>query len=197
MPPTKSRSNTKYPVYIVLGSGGHTAEMCTINMALLGTDKGKRIYEPLRYVIANDDTTSRSRITSAMQRVGVALDDTSFIYVPRSRKVGQSYFSSVFTTLWALLWSFWLVWCDQPKLLLCNGPGTCLPFCIAVYAWKKLGRLSCNTKIVYVESWCRVRTLSLSAKLLRPFLDLLVVQWPALAESYKNSNNVKYFGKIM
>ncbi|XP_036318021.1 UDP-N-acetylglucosamine transferase subunit ALG14 homolog [Rhagoletis pomonella] len=195
MAPTKNLDN--FPVYIVLGSGGHTAEMCTINMALLRTDSGKEIYNPLRYVIANDDTTSRSRITGVMQKVGVALDDTSFIYVPRSRKVGQSYLSSVFTTLWALLCSFWLVWYDQPKLLLCNGPGTCLPFCIAVFLWKKLGRLSSKTKIVYVESWCRVRTLSLSAKLLRPILDLLVVQWPALAESYKNANNVKYFGKIM
>ncbi|XP_004523963.1 UDP-N-acetylglucosamine transferase subunit ALG14 homolog [Ceratitis capitata] len=195
--PSKKEDNNNYPVYIVLGSGGHTAEMCTINMALLNSGRGRSIYNPLRYIIANDDITSRSRITSAMQRVGVSLDDTSFIYVPRSRKVGQSYFSSVFTTLWALIWSFWLVWRDQPKLLLCNGPGTCLPFCIATYIWKRLGRLHSNTKIVFVESWCRVRTLSLSGKLLRPFLDLLVVQWPALAEKYKNAYNVKYFGKIM
>ncbi|XP_039958739.1 UDP-N-acetylglucosamine transferase subunit ALG14 homolog [Bactrocera neohumeralis] len=191
------QNETKYPVYIVLGSGGHTAEMCTINMALLTSARGKEIYNPLRYIIANDDITSRSRITSAMQKVGVALDDTSFIYVPRSRKVGQSYLSSVFTTLWALLWSFWLVWSGQPKLLLCNGPGTCVPFCVATYICRRIRRLPSKTKIVFVESWCRVRTLSLSGKLLRPFLDLLVVQWPALAEKYKNAYNVKYFGKIM
>ncbi|XP_036221418.1 UDP-N-acetylglucosamine transferase subunit ALG14 [Bactrocera oleae] len=197
MTSTKVQNETKYPVYIVLGSGGHTAEMCTINMALLSSARGKGIYNPLRYIIANDDITSRSRITSAMQKVGVALDDTSFIYVPRSRKVGQSYLSSVFTTLWALLWSIWLVWSGQPKLLLCNGPGTCVPFCIATYICRRIRRLPSKTKIVFVESWCRVRTLSLSGKLLRPFLDLLVVQWPALAEKYKNANNVKYFGKIM
>ncbi|XP_011193646.1 UDP-N-acetylglucosamine transferase subunit ALG14 homolog [Zeugodacus cucurbitae] len=197
MTTTKVQNDTKYPVYIVLGSGGHTAEMCTINMALLSSSRGKEIYNPLRYIIANDDITSRSRITSAMQKVGVALDDTSFIYVPRSRKVGQSYFSSVFTTLWALLWSCWLVWRDQPKLLLCNGPGTCVPFCLATSICRRIGRLPNTTRIVFVESWCRVRTLSLSGKLMRPMLDLLVVQWPALAEKYKNAYNVKYFGKIM
>lgn len=34
------------------------------------------------------------------------------------------------------------------------------------------------TKIIYVESFARVKTLSLSAKLLKPFVDKMVVQWP-------------------
>ena len=37
------------------------------------------------------------------------------------------------------------------------------------------------TRIIYVESFARVTSLSLSAKLLRPFVDTFVVQWPQVA----------------
>jgi beta-1,4-N-acetylglucosaminyltransferase len=47
--------------------------------------------------------------------------------------------------------------------------------------------------MVYVESICRVRTLSLTALLLRPFLDRLFVQWPTLAERYSDA---EYHGKL-
>lgn len=43
------------------------------------------------------------------------------------------------------------------------------------------------TKIIYVESFARVTSLSLSAKLLRPFVDSFVVQWPQLAEQTEAS----------
>jgi beta-1,4-N-acetylglucosaminyltransferase len=37
------------------------------------------------------------------------------------------------------------------------------------------------TRIIYVESFTRVKSLSLSGKLLRPFVDRFVVQWPDAA----------------
>lgn len=37
------------------------------------------------------------------------------------------------------------------------------------------------TKIVYVESFARVKSLSLTGKLLRPLVDTFVVQWPDAA----------------
>ena len=43
--------------------------------------------------------------------------------IPRSREVGQSYFSAVFTTLHALIKSFQLVLEESPSVLIINGPG--------------------------------------------------------------------------
>lgn len=37
-----------------------------------------------------------------------------------------------------------------------------------------------HTRIIYVESFARVSSLSLSARLLKPFVDRFVVQWPDL-----------------
>ncbi|CAD6941418.1 unnamed protein product [Tilletia controversa] len=61
-------------------------------------------------------------------------------------------------------------------LLLLNGPGTCVPLVLAVYIRKVLGLHAPH--IMYVESFARVRSLSLSAKLLQGLVDTFVVQWP-------------------
>ena len=47
--------------------------------------------------------------------------------IPRARNVGQSYRSSVRTTLKALLSCFSLVWEERPDVILTNGPGVCIP----------------------------------------------------------------------
>ncbi|CAI5973510.1 unnamed protein product [Closterium sp. NIES-64] len=57
----------------------------------------------------------------------------SYLSVYRSREVGQSYLTSVLTTIAATLHAMLLVARVRPQLLLCNGPGTCLPICIAVF----------------------------------------------------------------
>lgn len=36
-----------------------------------------------------------------------------------------------------------------------------------------------SPKVIYVESFARVRSLSLTAKILRHFVDRFVVQWPS------------------
>ncbi|XP_030379266.1 UDP-N-acetylglucosamine transferase subunit ALG14 homolog [Scaptodrosophila lebanonensis] len=181
------------PTYVVLGSGGHTAEMCRINEALRLANHNDGAFAQVRYIVAQSDTTSQSQ----MCKVVPSAQDRDFIRVPRSREVGQSWLSSIFTTLWALLWSFWLVWRDRPQLLLCNGPGTCVPYCYVAFLLRLLGRLPATTKIVFVESYCRVKTLSLSGRLLLPLADMFVVQWPALATRYEHKKNLRYFGRLL
>lgn len=83
---------------------------------------------------------------------------------------------------------FQLVWQASPKLLLVNGPGTCVPVVIATRL------LAPRTKIIYIESICRVKTLSLSAKILWYFLDVIIVQWPELSFQYQGT---KYIGKFL
>ncbi|KAK0454686.1 glycosyltransferase family 1 protein [Armillaria borealis] len=61
-------------------------------------------------------------------------------------------------------------------VLILNGPGTCLSLCIPIYVNKFIGLPV--PKLIYVESFARVHSLSLSGKLLRPLVDRFVVQWP-------------------
>lgn len=43
--------------------------------------------------------------------------EVSVEVIPRSREVGQSYVTSVFTTLYSLLWAFWMVTRHRPQLV--------------------------------------------------------------------------------
>lgn len=202
----------------VLGSGGHTAEM----LALL---KGLKtaVYTPRDYVIADTDHTSAQRIETFEKARGADASDFRLLRLPRSREVGQSYVSSVFTTLYALVHAFGLVLRARPSLLLCNGPGTCIPLCAWAYGLRLLGIQ--HVTIVYVESICRVHSvraaanrpvacarttatpltpapfarlccaaqLSLSGKILVHVADEFLVQWPQLVAMYPKA---RYIGRV-
>lgn len=134
---------------VVLGSGGHTTEMLHL---LKNLDPKK--YKPLLYVVAATDSTSLRRVDAFVENGQGGRRPDQVYFIPRSREVGQSYFTSIFTTLWSFLHAFGLVLRIRPNLLLCNGPGTCLPIAICTFLYRILGL--CEGKIVFVESFCRV-----------------------------------------
>ncbi|KAF5472448.1 hypothetical protein F2P56_009165 [Juglans regia] len=112
----------------------------------------------------------------------------------RSREVGQSYFTSVWTTLVAMAHALWLMTKIRPQVILCNGPGTCVPLCAIAFFFKVVGvRWS---SVFYVESIARVRRLSLSGLLLYKLriADQFFVQWPQLQRQYPRAH---YVGCLM
>ncbi len=60
--------------------------------------------------------------------------------------------------------------------------GTCVPLCYAAFLFKVIGLL--ETKIIFVESFCRVDQLSLTGKLLYLVSDRFIVQWQKLLTLY-------------
>jgi beta-1,4-N-acetylglucosaminyltransferase len=132
---------------VVLGSGGHTTEMLHLIKHLDPTR-----YTPLIYIVATTDTTSLQRIDAFQE--GGRTTPHQILTIPRSREVGQSYLSSIATTLWSFVVALHVVFQLRPGLVLCNGPGTCLPIAIATLLFRILGL--CEGKIIFVESFCRV-----------------------------------------
>lgn len=169
---------------IVLGSGGHTTEMLALVKEL-----SEEKYSPRTYVLASSDEMSRKRVLEQEAEA----KDYEVISIYRSRRVGQSYVTSVFTTIQSTLQCFPLVLRIRPDLVLCNGPGTCVPICLVAYLLKMLF-ICTHTKIVFIESYCRVKTISLSGKILKYFVDLFIVQWPELSATCKDSI---YLGKLL
>jgi len=157
---------------IVLGSGGHTAEM----MRLM--DKmNKSTFTPRLYALADTDTTSRNKVESNEH-------DThwSIAYIPRSRHVNQSFLTSILSTIHAICIAVPVVVSFKPDLVLCNGPGTCVPICFVAFMMRIFHYA--DTSIIFVESICRVKTLSLTGKLMIFFADMIIVQWPELKQTY-------------
>ncbi|KAG8468085.1 hypothetical protein KFE25_007137 [Diacronema lutheri] len=167
-------------VLAVLGSGGHTAEMLRLLTSLCQREE----YAHVEFVLADTDLSSRASAELLRERLVHTerpFPPVSFRVIPRSREVGQSYLSSVLTTLRALVGTIATVSASRADLVLCNGPGTCLPVCLVARALTLVTLRP--TVIVYVESMARVRSLSLTGRIVWKLgiADAFFVQWECLA----------------
>jgi beta-1,4-N-acetylglucosaminyltransferase len=167
---------------VVLGSGGHTTEMIRLLTFL-----DARKYSPLTYVVAKTDTTSLQWIEASTS----ARRGDEVFRIPRSREVGQSYFTSILTTLQSFWSCVYVALRARPDFVLCNGPGTCLPIVVLVFILRILGLAGGN--VIFVESFCRVKHLSLTGRLIYPIVDKFIVHWPELREQYPRSELVSSF----
>ncbi|XP_046879368.1 UDP-N-acetylglucosamine transferase subunit ALG14 homolog isoform X1 [Hypomesus transpacificus] len=191
-------------VLVVAGSGGHTTEILRLMASL------SQSYSPRHYVIADTDKMSEDKIrayeslengqesktcTHMYKTITqVTHRETQFTVhrIPRSREVRQSWSSSVASTLNAIRFSIPLMFQLRPDMVLCNGPGTCVPLCLAGLLLGTVGLK--KVVIVYVESICRVETLSLSGKILYHLSDYFFVQWSTLKDKYPKAI---YLGRIV
>jgi beta-1,4-N-acetylglucosaminyltransferase len=189
----------------VLGSGGHTSEMMlllTAQRTAAGVDDDddndrSGTSKFIHYVLAETDTTSRLYVEHRERRWRGNNDDAAcaFHTIPRSREVAQSYATSVLTTLVAIVACLRLVWRLRPRALLTNGPGTCVPVVAAAWLLSRLCLIP-PVAIVFVESVCRVQTLSLTGRLVYPLADKFIVQWPT-PELTRRYPRATYIGRLL
>lgn len=112
----------------------------------------------------------RSWVTfdSATTRAGLEGEPVTWAHSPTNRNLPNLIRNALLS--WRLLRR------QKPDVILSTGAGVAVPFLI-------LGKLlGCRT--VFVESITRIETLSLSARLALPFLDVLYVHWPQLQARY-------------
>lgn len=170
-------------VVVVLGSGGHTGEMMLLLEAI---DRKKWLECRPTYIVSATDKDS----ANVADRFEFAKSQRTarVLRIPRAREVGQSYFTSVFTTLRALFTSVALAWQIAPDVILCNGPGVCVPvvfasFLVSVFTFRS------RPLVAYFESFTCVQHLSLSGSILFPVADFFSVQWPELKAQLSTRNS--------
>jgi len=151
-----------------------------------------RKHVPRVYVIADSDVGSQSTMEEFEALKSRAKIRHSVRFIPRSRVVGQSYFTSIFTTLYSFWHSAIIVWRERPTVLLANGPGTCLPILVSAWIYRTLGLAPCT--IFLLESYACVQHESLTGKLCKDIVDRYCVQWPSLLDPTRP--HIKYTGRI-
>ncbi|KAG5337514.1 ALG14 transferase, partial [Acromyrmex heyeri] len=156
---------------IILGSGGHTAEMLRIVKYL-----NIKNYSPRVYIHAQTDKLSTEKVRDLEN----GNTDYKIVEIYRSREVRQSYFTSIWTTIFATLSCLPILWRENPELILCNGPGTCIPLCVIAFLFKIL--FITENVIIFIESFCRVKTFSLTGKILYYLADHVIVRWTYLSK---------------
>ena len=170
---------------IIFGSGGHTTEMLRIisNLSLSQIS-------PIYFVVARSDHTSVEKIKDFELTY---ISHVNWLTLYRSREVKQSWFTSIFTTGYAFLESVIMLVAYMPQVILCNGPGTCVPLCCTAWFLRIISAQYYNPRIVFIESFCRINSLSLTGKILYRIADKFIIQWPNLLLRHKNA---EYVGKI-
>lgn len=105
-------------------------------------------------------------------------EDVFWAYFPTNR--------NIVNLIKNLFLAFRLLRENKPDVIISTGAGIAVPFII-------IGRLL-KIKSVYLESIARNQQLSLSARLIYPFVDKILVQWPELASKYEKA---EYRGRII
>ena len=225
------RRNPHEPTHllIVLGSGGHTAEMLgLLDRAVNDPDPNRRLdwkdFAHRTWVVGSGDSISAERAKEFEEMAtGLGTQETlmkgkvkgatdlgpgtyEIVTVPRAREIHQSVWTAPLSCLQCMQ-SCWTLLTkdtdkrkkDFPDLILCNGPATAtvLVFTSVVLRLFDVKQASTKNKMrtVYVESWARVKRLSLSGTLLSKVVDRFLVQWPQLERKYRG--RVEYAGVLV
>ena len=84
------------------------------------------------------------------------------------------------TAPWTMLKTLWQTWPiirkEKPDVIITTGAGVVIPACLLV----KLKR----GKLVYVETIAEVDRPTVTGRILHPFADLFIVQWPGLKKFF-------------
>ncbi|KAH8697165.1 oligosaccharide biosynthesis protein Alg14 like-domain-containing protein [Talaromyces proteolyticus] len=229
---------------VVLGSGGHTAEMLSM---LRRMPLDPTVYTFRTYVVTSGDgfsaskavefessiesqynsKTRRNKPMSLVRGIGGNFYDV--VTVPRARRVHQSFLTAPLSTIqcfWACFQVLRGRYPDQrshlhgttspyPDLILTNGPATAVCVILGAKVIRFLDALCARftshwpstyksgaiypLRTIFVESWARVTTFSLSGKILLPFVDRFLVQWPNLEgkRAWKGMKETQFVGTLV
>lgn len=212
--PKLNLKDNKCSISFFLGSGGHSTEMLKIISSLPFTK-----FSPRLYLVSSGDTLSAQKcLDLENERKADAMGDWGdngyfeLHFIKRTRKVNQSLLTTPFTFLITLLQGINLSILPPPdisspsnangrqnsihdlpppqygQLLVMNGPATSVPLVLSVWLAKFIGLP--HPRMIYIESWTRVTSLSLTGKIVKPLVDTFITQWD------ENNDNVEDIEKL-
>ncbi|RKF61727.1 UDP-N-acetylglucosamine transferase subunit alg14 [Erysiphe neolycopersici] len=213
----------RHHIVAILGSGGHSTEMISLLRDIDPTH-----YVHRSYIASSGDNFAFERAFQLEEVIQAKLkpygpiantrnwDPITGIWdvriVPRARKIHQSLYTIPFSSLWCIFESIRTLYviakCSKvapgefPDVIVANGPGTALIVILASYVIRFLGISPMwKMKVIYVESWARVKSLSLSGRLLLKLglCDRFLVQWETLALNInkKSTRKVEWAGILL
>ncbi|MCM3652934.1 UDP-N-acetylglucosamine transferase subunit ALG14 [Metabacillus litoralis] len=109
-------------------------------------------------------------------------DKYKVYYLVQQERKNIQFITNVITNLFK---SLYILIKENPKVIISTGAGAVFPICL-------FGKLT-GKKIVYVESFAKVNSPSLTGKLVYKFADEFYIQWESLQEFYPKA---KYRGSL-
>jgi UDP-N-acetylglucosamine:LPS N-acetylglucosamine transferase len=76
---------------------------------------------------------------------------------------------------------------ERPRIIISTGAGVAVPICF-------LAKFFSKSKIIFIESFCRIYNPSLTGRLIYPISDWFFVQWEELLKKY--GDKAVYKGRV-
>ena len=150
-------------VMFISSVGGHLTQLLEL----------KTIFKDYNYVLV----TEKNDVTKDMNK---KYKMEYLIYGSR-----EYLFKYVFIFLFDIFKSFYLFFKYRPNVIVTTGTHTAVPMC---YIGRLFGR-----KIIFIESYAKRTSPTLSGRLVYPIANTFIVQWETMLEFYPKA---KYFGGI-
>lgn len=90
-----------------------------------------------------------------------------------------------FKFLWNIILSLFFLLKERPSVIITTGAGASYPTCI-IGKWF-------GAKVIYIESFAKLNSPSVTGKLVYRFADKFYVQWPEMKSIYPKA---EYHGKV-
>jgi len=158
----KEKMSRKLTLLVVLGDGGHTAEIIRL-VELLGPNYN------YAYIVTTSDRISESKITI----------QGPIYYITQPHAKRDRAWQAALKLIYSFWQAAWLLYQIHPEAVLGSGPAVMVPVAL-------LGKLT-RAKIIFIETASRVTDLSLTGKIMLRVADLFFVQWKQLQKRYPHT----------
>jgi len=152
-------------IFLICSSGGHLTQMLRLNKALSDYN-----------IILITEKTEISKVLKQS-------DVDEVLFLPHGGR--EDIFKYLFKFPLNVIMSLYRYIMHRPKIIISTGAHTALPTC---YIAKLFG-----SRIIYIETFARISTPSLTGRAVYTIADSFYVQWPELKSYYPKA---KYMGKL-
>lgn len=97
-------------------------------------------------------------------------------YLVQQEREGISF---IFKFGWNIILSLIYFLIERPTTIITTGAGASYPTCLIARIFRR--------RIIYVESFAKLDSASVTGKMVYPFADYFFVQWPEMKKIYPNS----------
>ncbi len=156
-------NKNKKRVMFISSVGGHLTQLLEL----------KSLFTDYNYVLVTEDTD----VTKGLKE---KYNTEYLVYGSR-----QYLFAYIFKTIYNTLKSIILFLKYRPKVIVTTGTHTAVPMCY-------IGRIF-GAKVIFIESFAKRSSPTLSGKMVYPIATIFVVQWESMLEFYPKA---KYWGRI-
>lgn len=148
------KKGSRKKVLFISSLGGHLTQLLQL----------KPLFEEYDYHIV----TEKSVITKELQK---RYEMSFLVYGARNYL-----FRYIFKFSYNIFKSFYIFFRERPDVIVTTGAHTAVPMC---YIAKLFGK-----KVIFIESFAKTSTPTISGRLVYPIADLFIVQWKGMLKHY-------------